>query len=105
MERRRRGGIFIHSTPWSGEYPEVRGQAVPLARVHLIRKGFPVAFEPVRPVVAASFLYAKSFPPLWDAERMGRVLEILDTVCQTVSCGWLTVPPDARAVEWVQRQM
>jgi hypothetical protein len=95
-------GVFIHPTPWSGEYPEVSRDAVPLAGLYLIRKGFPVTFEEIPPARAVALLYAKSFPPLWDAERLGRTLDTLDRVCRRVPYGWLTVPPDQRAVEWVQ---
>ncbi|HWU41674.1 MAG TPA: hypothetical protein VN203_28795 [Candidatus Acidoferrum sp.] len=97
-------GTFIHSTPWSGEYPEVSGEAAPLAAVYLLKKGHQVIYESVRPPVAGALLFAKSFPPLWDPQRIGRVLETLDRVCQAVCVGWLEVPPDQRAVEWVQRQ-
>jgi hypothetical protein len=58
----------------------------------------------LRPATAAALMFAKSFPPLWDPERMERTLETLGRVCQQVPCGWLTVPADARAVEWVQAQ-
>ncbi len=97
-------GPVIHPTPWSGDYPEVGGATVPLAQVYLLRKGLPVVYEPIAAATAVSLLYAKSLPPMWDAERMRRVLAVLETVCQTVRCGWLTVPPDRRAVEWVQSQ-
>ena len=95
-------GIFIYPTPWFGEHPDVEGEETPLAALYLLRKGSEVAFEPIRPVIAAALLFAKSFPPLWDPERMARTLETLDLVCQQVPCGWLTVPPDQRAVAWVQ---
>jgi hypothetical protein len=95
-------GVFIHPTPWFGDYPDVSAEAVPLAGLYLLQKGFEVAFAPIRPARAAALLFAKSFPPLWDPERMARTLETLDLVCQQVPCGWLTVPPDQRAVAWVQ---
>jgi hypothetical protein len=95
-------GAFIHPTPWVGEYPEVNGEAVPLAAIYLLRKGSSVTHELVRPALAAALLFAKSFPPLWDAQRIGRTLETLDFVCRAVPAGWLEVPPDQRAVAWVQ---
>jgi hypothetical protein len=100
-----RDGIFIHSTPWFGEYPEVTGERAPLAALYLIRKGDEVSFEPLRPAAAAALLFAKSFPPLWDPDRMGRTLEALEVVCRSLPCGWLTVPPDQRAVAWVQSRL
>jgi len=95
-------GVSIHPTPWFGDYPDVSAEAVPLAGLFLLRKGSEVTFEPIRPARAAALLFAKSFPPLWDPERMARTLETLDLVCQEVPCGWLTAPPDQRAVAWVQ---
>ncbi len=95
-------GAFIHPTPWFGEYPEVGRETVPLAAIYLLKKGYRVFYEPVRPAVAVALLFAKSFPPLWDPQRISRTLETLDFVCRQVSCGWLEVPPDQRAVEWVQ---
>jgi hypothetical protein len=97
-------GIRIHPTPWFGEYPEVAGETAPLRALYLLRQGAAVAFERLRPVAAAALVFAKSFPPLWDPERMERNLETLGRVCQDIPCGWLTVPADASAVEWVQAQ-
>jgi len=97
-------GILIHPTPWFGEHPEVGGEAAPLRAVYLLRQGDAVAFERLRPATAAALVFAKSFPPLWDPERMERTLATLGRVCQSVPSGWLTVPRDARAVEWVQAQ-
>jgi hypothetical protein len=95
-------GIRIHPTPWFGEHPEVDGEPTPLRALYLLRQGDRVSFEPLRPATAAALAFAKSFPPLWDATRMERTLETLGRVCQQIPCGWLTVPADLRAVEWVQ---
>lgn len=97
-----RDGVLIHPTPWFGEHPEVGGEAAALRAVYLLRQGDEVSFERLRPAAAAALVFAKSFPPLWDPERTDRTLETLGRVCQQVPCGWLTVPRDARAVEWVQ---
>lgn len=100
-----REGIRIHPTPWFGEDPEVGGDAAPVRALYLLRQGTDVAFEPLRPAAAAALVFAKSFPPLWDPERMGNTLETLGRVCREVPCGWLTVPADGRAVDWVQAQL
>lgn len=97
-----RSGVLIHPTPWFGEYPQVGGEAARLRALYLLRKGDAVSFEPLRPAAAAAVVLAKSFPPLWDPERMDKTLATLGRVCQQLPCGWLTVPRDARAVEWVQ---
>jgi hypothetical protein len=97
-----RDEAFIHPTPWFGEYPEVSAEAVRLAAIYFLRKGSEVSLEPLRPAATVALLFAKSFPPLWDSDRMARTLETLDRVRHHVSCGWLTVPPDQRAVAWVQ---
>jgi hypothetical protein len=97
-------GPRIHPTPWFGEHPEVGGNPTPLRALYLLRQGDAVAFEPLRPATAAALVFAKSFPPLWDARRVERTLETLGRVCQQVPCGWLTVPRDSRAVAWVQAQ-
>lgn len=77
-------------------------EAAPLAGLYLLRKGPNVILDPIRPGSAAALLFAKSFPPLWDPERVARTLETLDHVCRYVPCAWLTVPSDPRAVAWVQ---
>jgi hypothetical protein len=97
-----RDGIFIHPTPWFGDFPEVGEGKVPLSALYLLRKGTEVSFELLRPAGAVALLFAKSFPPLWDPERMATTLEVLDFVCRHVPYGWLTAPPDQRAVTWVQ---
>ncbi|MBI4536562.1 MAG: hypothetical protein HY712_01240 [candidate division NC10 bacterium] len=98
------GGIRIHATPWFGQHPDVGGTATPLHAIFFLRQGPDVAFEPLRPVAAAALLFAKSFPPLWDPERLARTLEVLEAACRDVPSGWLMVPPDERAVEWVLAQ-
>jgi hypothetical protein len=97
-----RDGVLIHPTPWFGDYPEVGGDAAPLRAIYLLRQGDAVSFEGLRPATAAALVFAKSFPPLWDPERIEKTLATLGRVCQRVPCGWLAVPKDARAVEWVQ---
>lgn len=97
-------GVRIYPTPWYGEYPDVGGEAVPLRAVYLLRQGHEVSFERLRPAAAAALVFAKSFPPLWDPERIEKTLATLGRVCRQVPCGWLTVPKDSRAVEWVQAQ-
>ena len=94
--------IIIHPTPWFGEELDVGDSPAPLTRLYLLRKGPQVSFQPIRPANAAALILAKSFPPLWDPDRTGRVLETLDSICRKVPCGWLTVPPEHRAVGWVQ---
>lgn len=94
--------IFVYPTPWFGEYPEVGGEGVPLAALYFLRKGSEVSFERLRPAGAAALAFAKAFPPFWDPERMARTLETLERACRETPCGWLTVPPDQRAVTWVQ---
>lgn len=98
----RQDDVLIHPTPWFGEHPEVGSESLPLAALYLLRKGPEVVCDPIRPGSAVALLFAKSFPPLWDPERMARTLETLDHVCRQVPCAWLTVPPDPRAVAWVQ---
>jgi hypothetical protein len=97
-----RDDVCIHPTPWFGEHPEVGGNAAKLRAVYLLRHGVDVALEPLRPATAAALMFAKSFPPLWDPERIERTLATLGRVCERIPCGWLTVPKDVRAVEWVQ---
>ena len=99
-----RDGVRIHPTPWFGEHPEVGGVAAPVRAIYLLRQGDHVLFERLRPATAAALVFAKSFPPLWDPERTEKTLATLGRICQQVSSGWLTVPKDARAVEWVQAQ-
>jgi hypothetical protein len=99
-----RDGVRIHPTPWFGEHPEVGGEAVHLRAVYLLRQGDEVSFERLRPATAAALVFAKAFPPLWDPERTEKTLATLGRICQQLPCGWLTIPKDARAVEWVQAQ-
>ncbi|MCK7472453.1 MAG: hypothetical protein MZV49_00310 [Rhodopseudomonas palustris] len=93
--------VLIHPTPWSGDMPEVGGGPTPLAGLYFLRQGTPIRFEPVRPATAVGLLYAKSFPPLGPrADR--ETLETLEAACRHAPCSWLMVPPDPRAVAWVQ---
>jgi hypothetical protein len=92
----------VHPTPWFGEHPEVGSQTAPLAAIYLLRQGPEPGHVPLPPARAAALLFAKSFPPLWDPDGIQAVLATLDAALARIPCGWLTVPPDQRAVEWVQ---
>ena len=94
-------GIRLHPTPWFGVHSDIGGEATALQAIYLLRKGESVSFEALPVAKATALLLAKSFPPLWDPGRLEQTLAVLERACRAVPCGWLTVPPDERAVAWV----
>ena len=81
--RPRRGRLFAYGTPWHGSGRFASPEGGPLRAVFLLKQS---ARSEAVPVVegAAARLFARTFPPLWDAEGTASVLAACGRVALTV---------------------
>jgi len=98
--RLRGGRPWAYGTPWhgSGRFASARGR--PLEGIFFLARGRPSA-APMDAVAAAAELFARSFPPPWEAPAVGRVLDLCARVAGRVPAWRLRFRPDASAVATV----
>ncbi|HET6898216.1 MAG TPA: hypothetical protein VFK70_07705 [Vicinamibacteria bacterium] len=99
--RRRGGRLWAFGTPWhgSGRYASARG--LPLGGLFFLARGQEPSVTAMAPVPAAAELFARSFPPPWEAKGSARVLALCARVAAEVPCARLRFRPDASAVRAV----
>lgn len=98
--RERQGRPWAFGTPWhgSGRFASPRG--LPLAGIFFLGRGRPKATA-MHTAAAAAELFARSFPPPWEAPAVARVLDLCARVALRVPCWRLRFRPDATAVATV----
>lgn len=95
--RPRGGRLWAFGTPWhgSGRFASPRG--LPLGGIFFLARGQP-SVTPMSPLAAAAELFARAFPPPWEAAGSARVLSLCARVAEEVPCARLRFHPDASAV-------
>lgn len=97
---RARGDAFrAHGTPWHGDGGFASPGAAPLRGLFFLRHAPRNRAVRVSPSEAAARLFTRSFPPPWDADAIGRVLETCVRVASSVPAYELRFRPDAAAIE------
>ena len=93
-----RGRLWAFGTPWhgSGRFASPRG--LPLGGIFFLARGARPSVTPMPPSAAAAELFARSFPPPWEATGSARVLALCVRVAGEVPCARLRFRPDASAV-------
>ena len=99
--RREAGGFRLYGTPWHGEGGMALPDSAPLKRVFILEQAAKNTLTPLHPVNAAAMLLARTFVPLWDAEKINYSLTFLDELSQTIPCRLLGFQPDTSAVDFV----
>jgi hypothetical protein len=96
--RVRHGELWAFGTPWhgSGRFASPRG--LPLGGIVFLGRGRRSAVSPVERPQAAAALFARAFPPPWEATATARVLALCARVAARVRCARLRFRPDASAV-------
>jgi hypothetical protein len=96
--RAKRGRLWAFGTPWhgSGRFASPRG--LPLGGIFFLARGGRTSVTPLSPSAAAAELFARSFPPPWEAAGSARVLALCAQVAGEVPCARLRFRPDASAV-------
>jgi hypothetical protein len=100
--RQEAGEFRLYGTPWHGEGGMALPDSAPLKRIFILKQAAQNYLAPLRPVQAAGMLLARTFVPLWDADKIDFSLKFLDELCQAVPCQELGFVPDSSAVDFVR---
>jgi hypothetical protein len=95
-------GFRAHGTPWHGEGRFADPGQAPLAALFFLRHGRHTRATPLAVADAAARLFARTFPPPWDASAIGKTLEVCGRVAASVPAWDLSFRPDASAVDAVR---
>jgi hypothetical protein len=98
-------GFRAHGTPWHGEGRFAAAGSAPLRALFFLRHGKRTRVARVCVPDAAARLFARTFPPPWDASAIGQALEVCGRVASTVPAFDLSFRPDAGAVDAVRRTL
>ena len=97
------GEVRMYGTPWHGDGMFAANlTAVPRA-IFLLEHGSENEVVPISGAAAIAALFARCFPPFWDAESVEAVLATIERVVESVPCFWLRFLPDQSAVSTVER--
>src|SRR5262249_55606115 len=88
-------------TPWHGEGRFALPAGRPLRAVFFLRQAKATSVARLAPADAAGRLFARTFPPPWDAAAVASVLESCAGVASDVPCSELGFCPGAEAVRAV----
>ncbi len=99
--RREREGFRLYGTPWHGEGGMVLADSAPLSRIFILSQASQNYCQPLPLVEAAGRLMARTFAPLWDADKVAYSLAFLEDLTQAIPCQELGFVPNTSAVEFV----
>jgi len=96
----RRAGdrLRAHGTPWHGAGGHASPLARPLGAVFFLRQDGENRALPLGTADAAAELFARTFPPLWDASAVGRVLALCAQTAAAVPAFELRFRRDGGAI-------
>jgi hypothetical protein len=96
--RPRGARLWAFGTPWHGSGRFASPRALPLGGIYFLARGRKSSVAPMPPAAAAAELFARSFPPPWEAEGITQVLDLCARVAADVPCARLRFRPDHSAV-------
>jgi len=100
--RKEAGEFRLYGTPWHGEGGMVLPDSAPLRGVFILKQAPQNSISPLDATRAAGMMLARTFSPLWDADKVSFSLSFLDELFQAVPCQELGFVPDSSAVEFVR---
>ncbi len=98
-------GHRVYGTPWHGEGGFASPEGRPLGAVFFLRHGRADRARSLCVPEAAARLFARTFPPPWDAEAVARVLDTCSRIAASVPCYELRFRPGVSAVRVVLRAL
>jgi hypothetical protein len=91
-------GVRAFGTPWHGDGGFAAPASAPLGALFFLRRGSATRLRPLSPAEAAARLFARGFPPPWDAEGVARALDACADAASAVPAFELSFLPDRTAV-------
>ena len=93
-----RRGVRAWGTPWHGDGGFAQARSAPLGALFFLRHGRVTRLASLGPAEATARLIARSFPPPWDAEGIGRALDACADISTSTPAFELAFRPDRSAV-------
>jgi hypothetical protein len=97
------GQWLMFGTPWHGEGEFAAPAAAPLNALFILCKGAEDAARPLTPGLAAARLFARAFPPFYDAAALDFTAGFLERLVTAVPCYELVFRPTPAVVDYVRR--
>ena len=88
-----RGEVLLGGTPWNGDLPHRRGDAVPLGGILFLEKALRTRILPMARSEALARLTVAMIAPYWDRQRLERHLDFLLGLLHRCSCATLEFVP------------
>jgi len=88
----------MYGTPWHGEGQFAANADAPLSAIFILERGERTCAVPVAGAEAVSLLFARAFPPFYDAAAVDAVLETIDRIVERVPVYRFAFVPDETAV-------
>lgn len=98
-------GFRAHGTPWHGSGRYARREGRSLAALFFLHHAPSSRAERMSTADAAGEIFARAFPPPWDARVTATVLATCARVAAAVPCYRLGFVPDGSAVEVVEQAL
>lgn len=93
----------MFGTPWHGEGEFAAPASAPLDAVFILRKAPEDATRPLVPGLAAALLFARAFPPFYDAAALDFTVGFLAQLVGAVPCYELFFRPTPAVVDFIRR--
>lgn len=90
--------LWMYGTPWHGEAEFALAKKARLDRIHILHHGESNEFTALSRGRAMAEIFARSFPPFYSPEGIGRTLEFLKRVLDAVGCYEFHFVPDCSSV-------
>lgn len=100
--RRHEGRIYMHGTPWHGDFSRVAAGRVPLDKVFFLHHAEANQVRRREGVVASSMLMTRSFLPFWDERGMRFTLDFYAQLVGELPCYELGFVPDESTPDFVR---
>lgn len=97
-------GYRMYGTPWHGEAEYASAASAPVSFVYFIEHGDRNHLTPQAPAAAAARLFARGFPPFFDAAAVGFILDFQGALASLVPCATFAFVPDLSATRFVLRE-
>lgn len=97
-------GPRMYGTPWHGEAEYAAAESAPLSRIYVLEHASSNEMRPLGTAEAVACIFARGFPPFFDAKAIEFILEFFGRLAHEVPCVAFGFVPDSTATEFVLRE-
>jgi len=102
--RKRDGRYWLFGTPWHGDAHAASPLAVQLDEIFILKHAPENQIVHLKPLEAATQLFVRAFPTIWDQEGVDFTLGFLNDLVQSVPCYELGFVPDHSVLDFLRCQ-